>query len=76
MSTNNMRITVENGDLVIRSKLDPRNAADSKGGKTELLATSGGFVEVIQAEIPGLKVNFNLTQPLGSRAKAASTKKA
>lgn len=60
-----MKVTYENGEIVIRIPCNAKTIKDapaSKSGKTKMLATTGGFTPVEGAPT-GVKLSLNLTGP-------------
>jgi len=57
---NNVETTVSGDTLIIKVNLKAP-ATDSKSGKTKLLASTGGFIDVPGS--PGTKVSLNITVP-------------
>jgi hypothetical protein len=56
----NVTTSVSGDTLIIKVNLKAP-AADSKSGKTKLLASTGGFIDVPGAD--GAKVSLNVTLP-------------
>lgn len=55
---NPVEMTVENGVLIIRVKLDEKQVQLSQSGKMELYGSTGGFMAVPSR--PDVKVNLNV----------------
>lgn len=59
----NVSHEIKGDELILRVKLDPKQAQPSASGKTKLVASTHGMMPVSFAKLPGLKVALNVTIP-------------